>query len=50
MRRIQERLSIDSELSEADKEQPLALTGAFKGKRLTFTWLDGEAQEVSSVT
>eukprot|EP00258_Populus_trichocarpa_P015941 XP_006373458.1 dnaJ homolog subfamily C member 16 [Populus trichocarpa] len=45
MRRIQERLSIDSESSEADKEQPLALTGAFKGKRLTFTWLDGEAQE-----
>ncbi|KAG6743093.1 hypothetical protein POTOM_054039 [Populus tomentosa] len=45
MRRIQERLSIDSESSEADEEQPLALTGAFKGKRLTFTWLDGEAQE-----
>ncbi|KAJ6290594.1 hypothetical protein OIU78_026356 [Salix suchowensis] len=45
VRRIQERLSIDSESSEADKEQSLVLTGAFKGKRLTFAWLDGEAQE-----
>ncbi|KAB5516572.1 hypothetical protein DKX38_027220 [Salix brachista] len=33
------------ESSEADKEQSLVLTGAFKGKRLTFAWLDGEAQE-----
>ncbi|CAK7344467.1 unnamed protein product [Dovyalis caffra] len=42
---IQERLSIDSELSEADKEQSSVLADALKSKRLTFAWLDGEAQE-----
>ncbi|KAF5942947.1 hypothetical protein HYC85_020589 [Camellia sinensis] len=44
LRRIQEALSI------VDKDQPLSLVAVvLKEKRLTFTWLDGEAQQVSVI-
>lgn len=48
MRRVQELLSNDSELKTADKDEsftPAAV--ALTNKRLTFAWLDGEAQKVS---
>jgi hypothetical protein len=48
MRRVQELLSNDSELKTADKDEsftPAAV--ALTSKRLTFAWLDGEAQKVS---
>ncbi|CAN4088443.1 unnamed protein product [Withania somnifera] len=46
MRRVQETLSIDRELTAVDQDlssAPALL--ALKQKRLTFTWLDGEAQK-----
>ncbi|XP_059303624.1 uncharacterized protein LOC132055693 [Lycium ferocissimum] len=46
MRRVQETLSIDEELTAVDQDSlsvPARL--ALKQKRLTFTWLDGEAQK-----
>jgi hypothetical protein len=48
MRRVQELLSNDSELKAADEDEsftPAAV--ALTSKRLTFAWLDGEAQKVS---
>lgn len=48
MRRIQEQLSSVEESEVVDQEPtsvPAAL--ALKQKRLTFAWLDGEAQNVS---
>lgn len=50
MRRIQEVLSSDDVLigADGDKESALSAT-ALKEKRLTFTWLEGEAQKVSLV-
>lgn len=49
MRRVQETLSKDGELTAVDQDlssAPALL--ALKQKRLTFTWLDGEAQKVST--
>lgn len=46
MRRVRETLSIDGELTAVDQDlssAPALL--ALKQKRLTFTWLDGEAQK-----
>ncbi|KAE8124010.1 hypothetical protein FH972_018922 [Carpinus fangiana] len=46
MRRVQELLSNDSELKAADEDEsftPAAV--ALTSKRLTFAWLDGEAQK-----
>ncbi|KAF2311303.1 hypothetical protein GH714_021603 [Hevea brasiliensis] len=45
MRRVQELLSNDGELSDVDKDQSLLLSTALKNRRLTFAWLDGEAQQ-----
>ncbi|KAF5730165.1 dnaJ subfamily C member 16-like isoform X1 [Tripterygium wilfordii] len=46
MCRIKEIMSSDSELNEADKDQTLASAAfALREKRLTFSWLDGEAQK-----
>lgn len=48
MRRVQQILSSAAELNGADKQQPSEPSAiALKDKRLTFTWLDGEAQKVS---
>lgn len=44
MRKVQETLSRDDKLNAVDKD-PSAI--ALKNKRLTFAWLDGEAQKVS---
>lgn len=50
MRRTQEVLSSNEMLNEADEEKESALSAtALKEKRLTFAWLDGEAQKVSFV-
>lgn len=49
MRRVQELLSSDSEWTESDREHYSLVSTTLKYKRLTFTWLDGEAQEVSFV-
>lgn len=47
MRRIQETLSSDGDLTAVDQDQPSApALLALKQKRLTFAWLDGEAQKV----
>lgn len=46
MRSIQEKLSTNDVLHSVDQDQPPAV--ALKEKRLTFTWLDGEAQQVSA--
>ena len=47
MRRVQQILSSAAELNGADKQQPSEPSAiALKDKRLTFTWLDGEAQKV----
>ncbi|GMQ10721.1 hypothetical protein CsSME_00053614 [Camellia sinensis var. sinensis] len=44
LRRIQEALST------VDNDQPSSLAAvALKEKRLTFTWLDGEAQQLGSL-
>ena len=44
MRRVQQILSSAAELNGADKQQPSEPSAiALKDKRLTFTWLDGEA-------
>lgn len=49
MRRVQEILSTDGMLHSIDHDQPSAAPAvALKEKRLTFTWLDGEAQQVSA--
>lgn len=49
MRRVQELLSTDGLLHSIDQDQPPAPAAvALKEKRLTFTWLDGEAQQVSA--
>ncbi|RVW58182.1 hypothetical protein CK203_111665 [Vitis vinifera] len=46
MRRVQQILSSAAELNGADKQQPSEPSAiALKDKRLTFTWLDGEAQK-----
>ncbi|KDP31275.1 hypothetical protein JCGZ_11651 [Jatropha curcas] len=45
MRRVGELLSSDGKLSDVDDDQSLLLATALKNKRLTFAWLDGEAQE-----
>lgn len=45
---MQEILSNYGELNGADGQQPSEPSAtALKDKRLTFTWLDGEAQKVS---
>lgn len=50
MRRVQETLLSDDESNAADTDQSLApAAGAFRNKRLTFAWLDGEAQDVSFI-
>lgn len=46
VRRVQEILSSDGMLHSIDQDQPSAAPAvALKEKRLTFTWLDGEAQQ-----
>ncbi|XP_008239918.1 PREDICTED: uncharacterized protein LOC103338485 [Prunus mume] len=46
MRRVDEILSNEVESRSADEEQSIApAAGALKSKRLTFAWLDGEAQK-----
>ncbi|KAH9777889.1 J domain-containing protein [Citrus sinensis] len=46
MRRVQETLLSDDESNAADTDQSLAPAAvAFRNKRLTFAWLDGEAQD-----
>ncbi|KAK1565010.1 hypothetical protein Q3G72_016772 [Acer saccharum] len=46
MRRVQELLSSEGDLDAPDVDQSLTQSAiAFKSKRLTFAWLDGEAQE-----
>ncbi|KAI9174662.1 hypothetical protein LWI28_020900 [Acer negundo] len=46
MRRVQELLSSEGDLDAPDVDQSLTQSAiAFKNKRLTFAWLDGEAQE-----
>lgn len=48
MRRVQKLLSNDSESKAADKEESVSPAAvALTTKRLTFAWLDGEAQKVS---
>lgn len=48
MRRVEEILSNEVESRSADEEQSIApAAGALKSKRLTFAWLDGEAQKVN---
>ncbi|GFZ03571.1 DNAJ heat shock N-terminal domain-containing protein [Actinidia rufa] len=48
VRRVQEILSNDDKLHTIDEDQPSAPSiVALKEKRLTFTWLDGEAQQIS---
>lgn len=51
IRRVQESLTNNGELNAFDQD-PLTATAALamKQKRLTFTWLDGEAQQVSFST
>ncbi|KAL8091444.1 hypothetical protein AgCh_033891 [Apium graveolens] len=44
MRRVQEKLSNDGEAAAQDE---LSAAIALKDKRLTFTWLDGEAQNIT---
>ncbi|KAJ8553677.1 hypothetical protein K7X08_024355 [Anisodus acutangulus] len=47
MRRVQETLSNDGELTAVDQDPSSApALLALKQKRLTFTWLDGEAQKI----
>lgn len=49
VRSIQEKLSTNDVLHSVDQDQPPAPPAvALKEKRLTFTWLDGEAQQVSA--
>ncbi|KAK2655544.1 hypothetical protein Ddye_008596 [Dipteronia dyeriana] len=46
MRRVQELLSSESDLDALDVDRSLTESAiAFQNKRLTFAWLDGEAQE-----
>ncbi|XP_002514733.2 uncharacterized protein LOC8263406 [Ricinus communis] len=45
MRRVEELLLNDGEPSVVDKDQSSLLATALKNKRLTFAWLDGEAQQ-----
>ncbi|CAN6578136.1 unnamed protein product [Malus baccata var. baccata] len=46
IRRVQEKLSNEVESRSADEEQSIAPAAeALKSKRLTFAWLDGEAQK-----
>lgn len=48
MRRVQEKLSSNWEMDIVDQEPTSAQAAlALKQKRLTFAWLDGEAQNVS---
>lgn len=48
MRRVQETLSNDEELNSSEPDSSSSAAAlALKQKRLTFTWLDGEAQLVS---
>lgn len=47
VRKVQEILSNDVELNDVDKDQFISLATELKKKRLTFAWLDGEAQQVS---
>lgn len=50
MRRVQEILSSVGGSDTAETDQSLApLISALGNKRLTFAWLDGEAQEVSFI-
>lgn len=47
MRRVQQVLSDDTESSIVDGDEYAATAAlALKAKRLTFAWLDGEAQKV----
>ena len=49
MRRVQESLSSNSDLKAADKDESFSpAAAALINRRLTFAWLDGEAQKVSS--
>lgn len=51
MRRVQQLLSSEANVDPTDADQLSAQSAmAFKNKRLTFAWLDGEAQEVSFVS
>ncbi|OAY31062.1 uncharacterized protein LOC110599653 [Manihot esculenta] len=45
VRKVQEILSNDVELNDVDKDQFISLATELKKKRLTFAWLDGEAQQ-----
>ncbi|KAM4107005.1 hypothetical protein ACB094_04G109500 [Castanea mollissima] len=46
MRRVQELLSNDGDLKEADKVESFSpAAAALNSRRLTFAWLDGEAQK-----
>lgn len=48
MRRVQEKLSNNLEMDIVDQEPTSTEAAlALKQKRLTFAWLDGEAQNVS---
>lgn len=49
LRRVQETLSNDGESDHVDPDNmSSAAAFALKQKRLTFTWLDGEVQQVIS--
>lgn len=48
MRRVQEILSDDTESSAVNTDDSMSTSSvALKRKRLTFAWLDGEAQKVT---
>ena len=48
MRRVQESLSSNSDLKAADKDESFSpAAAALINRRLTFAWLDGEAQKVN---
>lgn len=49
LRRVQEKVSDTWEINTVDQDSTSApAASAIKQKRLTFAWLDGEAQHVSS--
>lgn len=50
MRRVKETLTSDIEAHGSDEGQKISpAVVALKGKRLSFTWLDGEAQKVTPI-
>lgn len=50
MRRVKETLTSDSEAYGADEDPRIfPAVAALQSKRLSFTWLDGEAQKVSPI-